>query len=111
MRLSLSYPNRSLGDIAAISAELREPVESSPLRHATIGLGRRTVLVTSLLVGMLFSTIDTSIVSTSLITISHQLDDFSKSSWVVLSYLLTYMGELSASSRDTSVPAYETDGL
>lgn len=45
----------------------------------------------SLLVGLLFSTLDTSIVATSLVTISHDLDDFVNAPWIVLAYLLTYM--------------------
>lgn len=49
-----------------------------------------------LLFGLLFATLDTSIVSTSLVTISHDLGDFVNAPWVVLSYLLTYMGMLNA---------------
>ena len=45
----------------------------------------------SLLVGLLFSTLDTSIVATSLVTISHDLNDFVNAPWIVLAYLLTYM--------------------
>lgn len=43
--------------------------------------------------GLLFSSLDTSIVSTSLVTISHDLDDFVNAPWIVLAYLLTYMGQ------------------
>lgn len=46
----------------------------------------------SLLMGLLFSSLDTSIVSTSLVTISHDLNDFTNAPWIVLAYLLTYMG-------------------
>lgn len=46
----------------------------------------------SLLTGLLFSSLDTSIVSTSLVTISHDLNDFTNAPWIVLAYLLTYMG-------------------
>ncbi|RBR05303.1 uncharacterized protein FIESC28_11388 [Fusarium coffeatum] len=42
--------------------------------------------------GLLFSSLDTSIVSTSLFTISHDLNDFTNAPWIVLAYLLTYMG-------------------
>jgi MFS family permease len=42
--------------------------------------------------GLLFSSLDTSIVSTSLVTISHDLNDFTNAPWIVLAYLLTYMG-------------------
>ena len=47
----------------------------------------------SLLAGLLFSSLDTSIVSTSLVTISHDLNDFVNAPWIVLAYLLTYMGK------------------
>ncbi|KAJ4147766.1 hypothetical protein LMH87_002272 [Akanthomyces muscarius] len=50
------------------------------------------VLVTCLLLGLLFSSLDTSIASTSLITISRELQDFENAPWIVLAYLLTYMG-------------------
>ncbi|KAM5346562.1 hypothetical protein ACJ41O_009567 [Fusarium nematophilum] len=52
------------------------------------GLDRWSCLLT----GLLFSSLDTSIVSTSLVTISHDLDDFINAPWIVLVYLLTYMG-------------------
>lgn len=43
--------------------------------------------------GLLFSTLDTSIVATSLVTISHDMNDFVNGPWIVLAYLLTYMGK------------------
>lgn len=46
----------------------------------------------SLLTGLLFSSLDTSIVSTSLVTVSQDLNDFVNAPWIVLAYLLTYMG-------------------
>jgi MFS family permease len=46
-----------------------------------------------LLVGLLFSTLDTSIVATSLVTISQDLNDFINAPWIVLAYLLTYMSK------------------
>ena len=45
-----------------------------------------------LLIGLLFSSLDTSIVATSLVTISHDMDDFGNAPWIILAYLLTYMG-------------------
>ncbi|KAI9163270.1 putative MFS-type transporter C16A3.17c [Paramyrothecium foliicola] len=53
---------------------------------------RQTMLIISLLMGLLFSSLDTSIVSTSLVTISHDMKDFVNAPWIVLAYLLTYMG-------------------
>lgn len=46
----------------------------------------------SLLLGLLFSSLDASIVSTSLVTISIDLRDFLNAPWVVLAYLLAYLG-------------------
>ncbi|KAF4498071.1 multidrug transporter [Fusarium agapanthi] len=95
-RMSLSYPNPSLGQIAVTEDDLEE---NAPMATEIIGLRkhsitgpRRVVLVISLLAGLLFSSLDTSIVSTSLVTISHDLDDFTNAPWIVLAYLLTYMG-------------------
>ncbi|KAL9566443.1 hypothetical protein ACKAV7_009358 [Fusarium commune] len=95
-RMSLSYPNPSLGQIAVTENALEE---NAPMTTEVIGLRkhsitgpRRVVLVISLLAGLLFSSLDTSIVSTSLVTISHDLDDFTNAPWIVLAYLLTYMG-------------------
>ena len=44
--------------------------------------------------GLMISSLDTSIVSTSLITISHEFNNFVTAPWIVLAYLLTYMGTL-----------------
>jgi len=100
--MSLSYPNPSLGQIAVTENALEE---NAPMTTEVIGLRkhsitgpRRVVLVISLLAGLLFSSLDTSIVSTSLVTISHDLDDFTNAPWIVLAYLLTYMGESLARS-------------
>jgi len=46
----------------------------------------------SLLVGFFFSLLDTTIVSTSLLASSSDLRDFRDGSWVVLAYLLSFMG-------------------
>ncbi|CAJ2503880.1 Uu.00g112740.m01.CDS01 [Anthostomella pinea] len=54
--------------------------------------GRANVMAASLLIGLLFSSLDASIVSTSLVTISVDLQDFLNAPWVVLSYLLAYLG-------------------
>jgi MFS family permease len=45
-----------------------------------------------LLLGLLFSSLDASIVSTSLVAISSDLSNFVDAPWVVLSYLLAYLG-------------------
>ncbi|KAF2993946.1 hypothetical protein E8E14_001307 [Neopestalotiopsis sp. 37M] len=53
---------------------------------------KQILLVAILLLGLMFSSLDASIVSTSLVTISVNLSDFVNSPWVALSYLLAYMG-------------------
>lgn len=60
---------------------------------AVMGVCSRLTAHSSLLVGLLFSAIDSSIVSTALITISDDLEDFTHASWVVLSYMLAYLGQ------------------
>ncbi|KAI1101000.1 MFS general substrate transporter [Jackrogersella minutella] len=62
-----------------------------PYQHSVHGW-RQVVLIATQLIGLLFSAIDASIVSTALVTISISLQDFLDSPWVVLSYLLAYLG-------------------
>ncbi|KAK8122159.1 hypothetical protein PG984_010829 [Apiospora sp. TS-2023a] len=54
---------------------------------------RQTILVVILLLGLLFSSLDASIVSTSLVSISVDLKDFITVPWVALSYMLAYLGK------------------
>lgn len=42
--------------------------------------------------GLLFSVIDTTIVSTALITVATDLQNFQDMYWVVLAYMLSYLG-------------------
>lgn len=54
----------------------------------------------SVLLGMMFSCLDMSIVSTALVKISVDLDnDYLNAPWVILAYLLTYMGKISSTDR------------
>ncbi|KAK7962517.1 uncharacterized protein PG986_003342 [Apiospora aurea] len=82
----------------------------SPLRQTTLvamycalehlpQLIDRVDHVHSLLLGLLFSSLDASIVSTSLVTISVDLKDFITVPWVALSYLLAYLGFAVAFSK------------
>lgn len=48
---------------------------------------------TSMLGGLLFSVMDTTIVSTALVTIATDLQNFQDMYWVVLAYMLSYLGE------------------
>ncbi|RDA83749.1 hypothetical protein CP532_4990 [Ophiocordyceps camponoti-leonardi (nom. inval.)] len=96
--ISLSYPNPSFSQMACLDPE-PDDYQARPNENMDKQLGlqpvrgiRQTVIIISLLLGLLFSTIDTSIVSTSLVTISRELNDFVNAPWIVLAYLLTYMG-------------------
>ncbi|KAJ8126637.1 hypothetical protein O1611_g7001 [Lasiodiplodia mahajangana] len=67
------------------------PPSAAAYQHLLVGW-RRATLVSILLLGLLFSSLDASIVSTSLVTISIDLHDFLNAPWVVLAYLLAYLG-------------------
>lgn len=43
--------------------------------------------------GLLFSVMDTTIVSTALVTIATDLQNFKDMYWVVLAYMLSYLGK------------------
>lgn len=47
----------------------------------------------SLCLSMLLSTLETTIVSTSLVSIVNDLQGFDQTGWVITSYFLTYTGE------------------
>ncbi|KAL7808234.1 major facilitator superfamily domain-containing protein [Trichoderma gracile] len=97
-RVSLSYPNPSLGQMVAgsqTSNSIDDEASRSKLGYGDSGQVRglqQAALVITLLAGLLISTLDTTIVSTSLVTISNDLEDFANAPWIVLAYLLTYMG-------------------
>lgn len=115
--LPLSYPNLSLGQIISRHDSGRQSSDQ-PLtekeeellveKHFTTGATQAVLVIlcvalsnkkhlkltiASLLIGLLFASLDTSIASTSLLTISQDLDDFVNAPWIVLAYLLTYMGK------------------
>ncbi len=69
--------------------EACEP-QSPPLAIDVTGW-RRTLLFTAIFIGQFLSFLDTTIVSVALATIASQFDDYSRSTWVVTAYLLTYM--------------------
>jgi hypothetical protein len=58
-----------------------------------------------LFLGLFLSTLDTSIVATALVTILTDFNDFALSPWVVLAYLLTYMGMRELSIGDLDIEA------
>ncbi|KAL8413716.1 hypothetical protein RB594_005097 [Gaeumannomyces avenae] len=64
----------------------------TPPEKETLGTARCVAIVGMLLTSLLFSLIDTTIVSTSLLETAQDLGSFSEATWIMLSYLLTYMG-------------------
>ncbi|KAG5990192.1 hypothetical protein E4U52_004864 [Claviceps spartinae] len=92
-QMSLPYPNHSLSQMTSSEAPKTHPDASASMAdNERVSGARQKVLVVSLLIGLLFSSLDTAIVATSLITISHEMNDFVHAPWIVLAYLLTYMG-------------------
>ncbi|KAK8119284.1 major facilitator superfamily transporter [Apiospora kogelbergensis] len=59
---------------------------------------RLYTLITALCLALLLSFLETTIVSTSLVSITNALGGFEQRDWVVTSYLITYTGKLSSSS-------------
>lgn len=57
------------------------------------GSGWLQLTVYSMLGGLLFSVMDTTIVSTALVSIATDLSDFQNMYWVVLAYMLSYLGQ------------------
>ncbi|KAI8632994.1 putative MFS multidrug transporter [Xylariaceae sp. FL1651] len=78
--------------ISSIELDCSSHQASAMSYQHDVGGWRQTMLVAILLLGLLFSSLDASIVSTSLVTISIDLQDFLHAPWVVLSYLLAYLG-------------------
>jgi hypothetical protein len=116
---NLSYPNPSLSEV---TVEIHQPAgpgmdelqEPPAGPHRAPDTRARRVLLTimyvcdiyrppthaavlthlgSILSGLMFSCLDTSIVSTALISITVDLHDSLNAPWTVLAYLLTYMSK------------------
>ncbi|KAF9871550.1 MFS multidrug transporter [Colletotrichum karsti] len=86
----LSYPNPSLGDTAGFAATNLSHCVAPSRGQMTPFM--KANLVMSLLLGLFLSTLDTSVIATSLISISEEFHDHHNASWVLLAYMLTYMG-------------------
>ncbi|KAF1735591.1 hypothetical protein CRV24_004517 [Beauveria bassiana] len=90
-RLSLTYPNPSLcqnnntieDGRRSDEHPLTKPEETVVAKNTTGRLSQ----------GVLVTCLDTSIAATSLVAISRELQDFGNAPWIVLAYLLTYMGK------------------
>lgn len=73
-------------------ASIQPPSTQSDTPQTTQLEGRRRIFVlVSVFIGLFLSFLDTTIVSVALATIANQFHDFSRATWVVTSYLLTYM--------------------
>src|SRR2546423_209381 len=57
-----------------------------------LDLFAKLIKVDSLWLGLFLSALETTIIATALVTISSDFGHFDKSSWIVVSYFLTYTG-------------------
>lgn len=55
--------------------------------------------MSSLCFGLVLSVMDSSVIATALVTIGNDFNDFMRIQWVVLAYLLTYLGNTAGTSR------------
>ncbi|KAI9840329.1 MAG: hypothetical protein M1838_004124 [Thelocarpon superellum] len=69
-----------------------EPPEPPREVKVVLGRWRLNIVTLGLWVALFLSALDTTIVSTALLSISNDLGQFEKSSWIVIAYLLTYTG-------------------
>ncbi|KAK3390170.1 major facilitator superfamily transporter [Podospora didyma] len=76
-----------------VDAAAVEDVDETKIKIYLTGW-RLHALTAGLCLSLLLSTLETTIVSTSLVSIINALQGFSQSGWVVTSYLLTYTGFL-----------------
>lgn len=81
----------ALGSTTTTTQEPKSASSEPSSPHLEVAGWRRTLLLTSIFVGLFLSFLDTTIVSLALTTISAQFNDFNHSTWVITAYLLTYM--------------------
>ncbi|KAF7595516.1 hypothetical protein BBP40_005852 [Aspergillus hancockii] len=67
--------------------------------------------ITALFLALLLSTLETTIVSTALVSIGSQLGDYDRANWIVVSYLLTYTGFLIIYARCSDIFGRKTSFL
>jgi len=63
--------------------------------------------IRSLALALFLGGIDSSIVATALITIGRNFNDFARLQWVVLAYLLTYLGTAQLLFRNTTLSEHQ----
>lgn len=77
-------------------SDTNEPVSNpstpaSPSQSIQLDGWRRVLVLTSVFIGLFLAFLDTTIVSVALATIANEFEDFDHATWVLTSYLLTYM--------------------
>lgn len=72
-------------------ADASPAVKLSTTSEAQLTGWRFTTVVAALFTGLFLAMLDTTIVAVALTTIASQFEDFSRATWVVSAYLLTYM--------------------
>ncbi|KGO37543.1 Major facilitator superfamily domain, general substrate transporter [Penicillium expansum] len=83
--------------------EQNRPKRAAHIDGAQIGTLRICFIMAGLWTCLFLSALETTIVSTALQTISSDLQDLSKSTWIVVAYLLTYNGFLILFSKLTDI--------
>ncbi|KAJ5699742.1 Major facilitator superfamily domain general substrate transporter [Penicillium majusculum] len=83
--------------------EESRPKRAAHIDGAQIGTWRICFIMAGLWICLFLSALETTIVSTALQTISSDLQDLSKSTWIVVAYLLTYNGFLILFSKLTDI--------
>ena len=78
----------------ALSIDLQTSAAEEPPKRTYMTGWRLYTLIFGLCLSLLLSTLETTIVSTSLVSITNALSGFENRDWVVTSYLLTYTGFL-----------------
>lgn len=56
----------------------------------------------SILIGLFLATMDSSIVSTALVTIGNDFNNFIQTIWIVVGYLMSYMSTTSSLHRSSN---------
>jgi hypothetical protein len=77
-----------------VSSDIQTPAAEEAPKQTYMTGWRLYILIFGLCLSLLLSTLETTIVSTSLVSITNALSGFENRDWVVTSYLLTYTGFL-----------------
>ncbi|KAL9110367.1 MAG: hypothetical protein Q9227_005098 [Pyrenula ochraceoflavens] len=93
-------------ELAKRHGRRRRPRIQEPYQQACLppieGL-KLKLLVAVLCIGLLMSSLETTIIGTALISIGSDLGDFSKATWITTAYLITYTGFLIIFARCSDI--------